>query len=76
MRMKDIQRVCIVGLDIRKRDPFDRGDRAAGKSSWNFWSLFGLAIEGIVTFTTKPLRIATIAGLGIGLFCFIYMLYF
>ena len=66
---------CCIGYK-KKEILFDRGDRAAGKSSWNFWSLFGLAIEGIVTFTTKPLRIATIAGLGIGLFCFIYMLYF
>lgn len=66
---------CWIGYK-KKEILFDRGDRAAGKSSWNFWSLFGLAIEGIVTFTTKPLRIATIAGLGIGLFCFIYMLYF
>lgn len=66
---------CWIGYK-KKEILFDRGDRAAGQSSWNFWSLFGLAIEGIVTFTTKPLRIATIAGLGIGLFCFIYMLYF
>ncbi len=66
---------CWIGYK-KKEILFDRGDRAAGKSSWSLWSLFGLAIEGIVSYTTKPLRIATVAGLGIGLFCFLYMLYF
>lgn len=66
---------CWIGYH-KKEILFDRGDRAAGKSSWNFWSLFGLAIEGIVTFTTKPLRLASFMGISIALFCFIYMLYF
>lgn len=66
---------CWIGYH-KKEILFDRGDRAAGKSSWNFWSLFGLAIEGIVTFTTKPLRLASVIGICIALFCFLYMLYF
>lgn len=60
----------------KKEILFDRGNRAAGKTHWSFWSLFGLAIEGIVTFTTKPLRIATVLGILIACFCFVYMLYF
>lgn len=66
---------CWIGYH-KKEILFDRGDRVAGKSSWNFWSLFGLAIEGIVTFTTKPLRLASVIGICIALFCFLYMLYF
>lgn len=66
---------CWIGYR-KKEILFDRGDRVAGKSSWNFWSLFGLAIEGIVTFTTKPLRLASVIGICIALFCFLYMLYF
>lgn len=54
---------------------FERGDRQAGKSAWNFISLFKLAIEGIVSFTTFPLRIATIVGVIISIIDFIYMLY-
>ena len=66
---------CWIGYH-KKEILFDRGDRVAGKSSCNFWSLFGLAIEGIVTFTTKPLRLASVIGICIALFCFLYMLYF
>lgn len=66
---------CWIGYK-KKEILFDRGDRAAGKTHWNFWGLFGLAIEGIVTFTTKPLRIATVLGILIAIFCFLYMLYF
>lgn len=66
---------CWIGYR-KKEIVFDRGDRAAGQSSWSFWSLLGLAIEGIVTFTTKPLRIASVLGICIALFSFVYMLYF
>lgn len=54
---------------------FEQGDRAAGESSWNFWGLFKLAIDGIVSFTSFPLRIATILGVGISMIAFIYGLY-
>lgn len=66
---------CWIGY--RKKELlFDRGNRAAGRSSWSFWSLFGLAVEGIVTFTTMPLRIASVLGVAMALFSFAYMLYF
>ena len=47
----------------------------AGQSSWNFWSLFNLAIEGITSFTTAPLRISTVLGFGVSIFALLYMLY-
>lgn len=47
--------------------PFEQADRDAGESKWNFSSLFGLAIEGITSYTTAPLKISTVAG-GV-LFC-------
>ena len=50
---------CWIGFR-KKEILFDRGDRVAGKSAWNFWSLFSLAIEGITSFTTSPLRISSI----------------
>ncbi len=53
---------CWIGYN-KKEVVFDRADRTAGESKWNFRSLMNLAIEGITSFTTAPLRIATVAGL-------------
>ena len=63
---------CWVGFN-KKEIVFDRGDRVAGNTSWNFLSLFNLAIEGITSFTTTPLRLSTIMGFVVSLFAFIYM---
>lgn len=38
---------------------YDRAPRAAGKTKWNYLALFGLALEGITSFSTAPLRWAT-----------------
>lgn len=66
---------CWIGYR-KKEIVFDRGDRVAGESNWGFWSLLNLAIEGITSFTTAPLRIATVSGFIIALCAFIYALYF
>lgn len=63
---------CWVGFN-KKEVIFDRGDRVAGETSWNFFSLFNLAIEGITSFTTSPLRLSTILGFFVSVFAFIYM---
>ena len=55
---------------------FDRSDRSAGKSSWNFFSLLNLAVEGITSFTVAPLRFATYFGLFISLASFGLMSFF
>lgn len=62
---------CWIGFE-KKEIVFDRGDRIAGNSNWSFWSLFNLAIEGICSFTTAPLRFATVIGAitAFGAFCF------
>lgn len=65
---------CWIGFK-KKEILFQQGDRVAGQSSWNFWSLFNLAIEGITSFTTAPLRISTILGFGVSIFALLYMLY-
>ncbi len=54
---------------------FENVERVAGETKWSFWKLVGYAIEGIVAFTTAPLRIATIAGIVVSLLGFIYMLF-
>ncbi len=42
---------------------FDRDPRLAGKTKWNYLKLMHLAMEGITSFSTRPLRIALILGL-------------
>jgi glycosyltransferase involved in cell wall biosynthesis len=54
---------------------FDRNDRRSGKSSFSLWKLFNLAIEGITSYTTTPLRLATFVGLVVSLVAFLYLIY-
>lgn len=42
---------------------FDRDSRIAGKTKWNYLKLAHLAMEGITSFSTRPLRIALILGI-------------
>lgn len=42
---------------------FDRDPRAAGNTKWNYLKLAHLAVEGITSFSTRPLRVALILGL-------------
>ena len=58
----------------KKEIEFDRGDRQAGKSAWSYRQLLSLAIDGITSFSSLPLRISTIAGFFISLLAFIYMM--
>lgn len=53
---------------------FDRDARAAGKSKFNYLRLFNLALDGLTSFTTTPLRIAGITGLVVSIIAFIYLL--
>ncbi|MDR3533057.1 MAG: glycosyltransferase family 2 protein [Rhodopila sp.] len=45
---------------------YDRHPRHAGSSAWNYWKLWNFALEGITSFTTAPLRVATYLGLLVG----------
>lgn len=66
---------CWIGYNKKEID-FNRGDRIAGESNWNFMSLFNLAIEGICSFTTIPLRFATIVGILIAFFAFCFLIFY
>lgn len=59
----------------KKEVPFAVAPRAAGVTKWNYAKLFNLAIEGITSYTTVPLRLATIIGFLISLCAILYMLY-
>ena len=54
---------------------YDRSPRAAGDTKWNYNKLINLAIDGITSFTTTPLRISSILGIIISCCAFIYILY-
>jgi glycosyltransferase involved in cell wall biosynthesis len=42
---------------------YERDPRFAGSSKFNYWRLWNFAIEGITSFSTAPLRLATYVGL-------------
>ncbi|SEM90526.1 Glycosyltransferase involved in cell wall bisynthesis [Loktanella fryxellensis] len=54
---------------------FERSARCSGKSSMNVWRLWGMALDGIIGSTTKPLRIWTYVGTVLGLLSLLYATY-
>lgn len=55
---------------------FVNTERVAGETKWSFFKLFKYAIDGIVSFTTAPLRIATYLGFGFAGLGFFYLVYY
>lgn len=51
---------------------YSRAERVAGNSKFNGWKLWNLALEGITSFSTFPLRMWTYIGLVVAGFSFIY----
>ena len=64
----------VIGFK-KKEIEYDRDPRVAGSTKWNYFKLMDLAIEGITSFTTAPLRIATIIGVLSAIGSFIYMIF-
>ena len=52
--------------------PYAREPRAAGRTKWNYFSLWNLSVEGITGFSMTPLRIATLFGFLISAFAFVF----
>jgi glycosyltransferase involved in cell wall biosynthesis len=55
---------------LYRRDP-----RFAGKSKWDYWRLWNFALEGITSFSTAPLKIATYTGISVAAFAFLFGLF-
>lgn len=51
---------------------YARPERVAGRSKFNGWKLWNLAIEGITSFSTLPLRLWSYLGLVVALFALVY----
>lgn len=45
-------------------------ERVAGETKWNFWKLFLYSLEGIIGFSTAPLALASVLGMGFCLAAF------
>jgi glycosyltransferase involved in cell wall biosynthesis len=41
---------------------YERDPRFAGETKWNYWRLWNLALEGITSFSSAPLKLATYVG--------------
>jgi polyisoprenyl-phosphate glycosyltransferase len=57
------------------RVEYSRAARGAGTSKWRYWALWNLALEGLFSFTTWPLRIWTYLGCGIAALAVGYALF-
>jgi len=55
---------------------YENIERYAGRSNWSFWSLLKYSIEGIITFSSLPLSIASFFGIAFSFIASILILYF
>lgn len=63
-------------IGFRKKGIFyDQLEREEGESKWTFASLMHLAVNGLTSYTTAPLRIASIFGFIVALIAVIYLIY-
>ena len=52
--------------------PYERPLRSEGETKWNHWKLWNYALDGLISFSTLPLRIWTYIGASIALLSFAY----
>ena len=55
--------------------PYTACERASGTSKWSFWKLMEYAIEGIIGFSTAPLRLSAVLGMLAGVAAIIYLIW-
>ena len=58
-----------IGLD------YEYIPRTQGRSAWSFWKLFKYSIEGFVSFSTMPLRVAFVLGFVMSVLSVLYGCY-
>ena len=59
----------------KKEVLYDRDPRVAGSTKWNYIKLVDLAIDGITSFTTSPLRLSTFIAIPTFIMLFVYFIY-
>ena len=65
---------ALIGLN-KKEFLYEPAARFAGRSKWNYLSLLNLAVEGITSFSTFPLRLSSILGFVTSLVGFLYIIF-
>ena len=55
--------------------PYTACERINGRTKWNFWKLCNYAIEGIIGYSTAPLRLATLCGGVTGIAAVLYLIW-
>jgi polyisoprenyl-phosphate glycosyltransferase len=51
---------------------YEREERHAGGTKWNYWRLWNFAMDGITSFSSVPLKVWSYFGFVISLFAFLY----
>ncbi len=59
----------------KKGITYEQQQRQQGKSKWSLMALLNLALNGFTSYTTAPLRMASVMGLLVSLVAFIYLVY-
>ena len=54
--------------------PYVAQERHAGTTNWSFWKLVKYALDGIISYTTFPLKVSTFTGLIMALLSLVYMI--
>ncbi|MBQ9669130.1 MAG: glycosyltransferase family 2 protein [Prevotella sp.] len=54
---------------------YQQQERQHGQTKWSFRQLFNLALNGLTSFTTAPLRLASVFGIVVSLCAFLYLIY-
>ena len=63
-------------IGFRKKGIFyQQQERQEGRSKWSVMSLVNLALNGILSYTTAPLRLASVLGIIVSLAAFLYLIY-
>jgi len=54
---------------------YDRAERYKGKTKWNYWRLWNLAVDGITSFSVLPLKVWSYVGFSLAITTFLYAMF-
>lgn len=79
LQMRERHRVmkglyCLVGLP-QTSVTYEANQRFSGETKWSFLSLLNLSVDAVTSFSTAPLRVATVVGCITGLVSISYAFY-
>ena len=78
-RMREVERNTkgmYSWIGFRKKGiTYQQHERQQGTSKWGYRALLQLAINGIMDYTTAPLRLASILGMAVSTVAFLYLIY-